>query len=94
MRQGQLALTAYMPVDEVCELIRTEVRLELDKHQAAPKPWLDVTQAARYFGYGDDRLKAGRRRIYDLVEHGRLECRRDGTRLLFRTEWLDATLSD
>lgn len=55
--------------------------------RAEPTPWLDVDAAARY-------LACERHRIYDLVSAGRLRCARDGRRLLFRREWLDAALID
>jgi excisionase family DNA binding protein len=48
--------------------------------------WLDVDAAADY-------IAAPRSRIYDLVSQGRVECRRDGRRVLFRREWLDAALN-
>jgi excisionase family DNA binding protein len=47
--------------------------------------YLNAEQAA-------DFLACGKRRIYDLVESRRLECRREGTRLLFKREWLEAAL--
>jgi excisionase family DNA binding protein len=54
---------------------------------AAPvSPWLDVEEAATY-------LRCGRQRIYDLVSQGRLRCGKDGSRSLFRREWLDDYLA-
>lgn len=53
---------------------------------AEPDPWLDVPAAARYLACGDEQ------RIYDLVHQGRLQRAKDGRRLLFRREWLDAAL--
>lgn len=51
---------------------------------AAPSsPWLDVAEAASY-------LRCDRQRIYDLVSQERLRCAKDGSRSLFRREWLDA----
>jgi len=49
----------------------------------APASWLDVDAAAAY-------LACKRQRVYDLVSQGRLQVARDGTRLLFRPEWLDS----
>jgi hypothetical protein len=89
----QLDLRATIDADAVRELLRAEVERALQERVAEPEPWLDVRQAARYLGYGDD-LERGRRRIYSLVETGRLQVKRDGTRLLFRREWLDAVLDD
>lgn len=47
--------------------------------------WLNSDQAAEYLG-------CPRSRIHDLVQLGKLEPRRDGRRLLFRREELDAYL--
>jgi len=46
-------------------------------------PWLDVRGAAAH-------LACGSKRIYDLVAQRRVRFARDGRRLLFRVEWLDA----
>jgi excisionase family DNA binding protein len=48
-------------------------------------PWLDADGAAAY-------IAATRDRIYDLVQLRKLEPRRDGRRLVFRREDLDAYL--
>lgn len=48
-------------------------------------PWLDVQAAAEH-------LACTPRRIYNLVSEGRLRGARDGRRLLFRVEWLDAVV--
>jgi excisionase family DNA binding protein len=50
-------------------------------------PWLDTRGAAEY-------LSAKPQRIHDLVQLGKLKPRRDGRRLLFRPEDLDAYLED
>jgi excisionase family DNA binding protein len=50
-------------------------------------PYLDVNEAARYLACDKDR-------IYDLKALGRLRHVRDGRRLLFKREWLDAALED
>ena len=47
--------------------------------------WLNSDQAAEHLG-------CPRSRIHDLVQLGKLEPRRDGRRLLFRREELDAYL--
>lgn len=52
---------------------------------AAPSAYLDVDAAARY-------LAAPRSRVYDLVAQRRVRHCKDGRRLLFRAEWLDAAL--
>lgn len=48
--------------------------------------WLDVERAAEY-------LACEPRRIYDLKALGRLRYGKDGSRLLFRREWLDECVS-
>jgi excisionase family DNA binding protein len=48
-------------------------------------PWLNAEDAARY-------LACSRDRLYDLVQLGKLEPRRDGRRLLFKRTDLDAYL--
>jgi excisionase family DNA binding protein len=69
-------------VDHIVERVAQRV-LEL---QADETPvWLDVDAAATYMG-------RPRRRLYDLVAQGRLEHRKDGSRLMFRRSWLDAYL--
>jgi excisionase family DNA binding protein len=57
--------------------------------QPADDAWLDAEAAARYLGYGNDCARRGRQRIYDLVSQRRLRFAKDGSRLLFRREWLD-----
>jgi excisionase family DNA binding protein len=56
-----------------------------ERDRAPSSPWLDVTEAADY-------LRCGRQRVYDLVSGGRLRVAKDGSRSLFRREWLDAYL--
>ena len=65
-------------VDQIAE--RVAERLE-----RPAESWLDVDGAATY-------IAAPRSRVYDLVSQGRVECRRDGRRVLFRREWLDRAL--
>lgn len=69
----------------VAELVTARVA-----DSTAPAPadgWLDVNAAADY-------LACKPKRIYDLVGQSRLRCMKDGTRSLFRREWLDAALED
>ena len=47
--------------------------------------WLTADQAAAYIG-------APRSRVYDLVAQRRVEHRKDGRKLLFRKQWLDAAI--
>lgn len=50
-----------------------------------PSPWLDAAEAAV-------RLRCKKRRVYDLVQQNRIPHRREGARLLFRADELDAWL--
>jgi excisionase family DNA binding protein len=49
--------------------------------------WLDVRGAAAH-------LACSTKRIYDLVAQRRVRFARDGRRLLFRVEWLDAMVME
>lgn len=68
--------------DELVDAIAERVAERVERPAEA---WLDVDGAAEY-------IAAPRSRIYDLVSQERVECRRDGRRVLFRREWLDAAL--
>lgn len=71
---------------ELVEAIAARVSdLLCERLPTRPEPYLDVNGAAEY-------LAAKRSRIYELVESGRLRTHRDGRRLLFRREDLDAAL--
>lgn len=73
------------PPDFAEELAR-RVAEQLAEVVAAPaEPYLDVDQAAAYLACDKDR-------IYDLKALGRIHFVKDGRRLLFRREWLDAAL--
>jgi excisionase family DNA binding protein len=78
------ALTVPVP-DELLRAVAEHIAAALAPllHQPQGEPYLDVDAAARY-------LSCDRQRIYDLVSAGRLEPHRDGRRLLFRSEHLDA----
>ena len=68
--------------DELVEAIAERVAERIER---PAEPWLDVKQAAAY-------IAAPESRVYDLVSQGRVECRRDGRRVLFRREWLDTAM--
>ena len=68
--------------DELVDAIAERVAERLERPSEG---WLDVGQAAEY-------VAAPTSRIYDWVSQGRVECRRDGRRVLFRREWLDAAI--
>lgn len=69
-------------LDELAE--RLAPRLS-DRIAPPRSPWLDVADAAEY-------LRCSKQRVYDLVHADRLEPRRDGRRLLFHRDHLDAYL--
>ena len=79
------ALSIDLP-DEILERIAHRAAELLAERQApASSPWVDADGAAEY-------LATSRERIYDLVALEKLTPRRDGRRLLFRREDLDAYL--
>ena len=82
-----LRLSVEFP-PEVIDAIASRVVELLADNTADRRPvagWLDVDQAAAY-------IAAKPQRIYDLKAAGRLRFAKDGSRLLFRREWLDAYL--
>jgi hypothetical protein len=70
--------------EQVNEIAARAAELLTDRQPAA-SPWLDTKGAA-------DHIAATPGRVHDLVQLGRLVPRRDGRRLLFRREDLDAYL--
>ncbi len=74
-------------LDRLAEKLAPRIALALAARHASEKEarWLNSDQAAEY-------LACSRGRLYDLVQLGKLEPRRDGRRLLFRREELDAYL--
>jgi excisionase family DNA binding protein len=76
--------TISLALDErtVAEIAR-KVAVELG---TPTEPWLTVEQAAAY-------LACPTSRIYALVSTRRLEHAKDGRRVLFRREWLDAVVA-
>jgi excisionase family DNA binding protein len=55
--------------------------------ELSASPWLDVDEAARYLRCGT------KQRIYDLVHARKLQPARDGRRLLFHRDGLNAYLA-
>jgi hypothetical protein len=89
----RLGAGAELQLDDVTMAALADLvadRLE-ERGIAEPEPWLDVDAAAAY-------LACPRSRIYDLVSLRKgnpdtgVEHRKDGSRLLFRRDWLDAAL--
>ena len=70
-------------LDHLADLIADRVAERLG---VGAEPWLSVEQAAAH-------LACPQSRIYDLVAQGRVEHARDGRRLVFRREALDASLA-
>jgi excisionase family DNA binding protein len=76
-------------VEQIADAVAARVAAILAERTTAAAntatPWLNVEEAAA-------RIKAPVSRIYDLVarEHGGLEPTRDGRRLLFHTDDVDA----
>lgn len=83
-------LILVLPPDLVEAIaVRAAAILASQRPQRIDDAWLDAEAAARYLGYGDDRARRGRQRIYDLVSQRRIRFAKDGSRLLFRRAWLD-----
>lgn len=74
-----------IPDEFIDAVARRVIELTADQRPVEAEPWLNVDQAAEY-------LAAPKSRVYDLVERGRLQYRKDGRRVLLRREWLDAYL--
>lgn len=69
-------------IDRLAELLAARLAPE----PATSSPYLTADEAATY-------LRCSRQAIYDRVHSGALEPRRDGTRLLFHRDDLDAYLT-
>jgi excisionase family DNA binding protein len=78
-----LALT--LPAELVEQIAQRAAAIVAERQTPAASPWLDTKGAAGYLACGTDR-------IHDLVQLGKLHPRRDGRRLLFRRDDLDAYL--
>jgi excisionase family DNA binding protein len=88
---GASGFVLVLPPELVEEIAaRAAAILASQRPQLPDDTWLDAEAAARYLGYGEDRARRGRQRIYDLVSQRRLRFAKDGSRLLFRRAWLDA----
>lgn len=60
-------------------------RLNRSPRNNQAEPWLTVDQAATY-------LACGKQRVYNLVSQRRVRYVKDGSRVLFRRQWLDDIL--
>lgn len=79
-------LTLALPPAVVEAIARRAAAIVADSLSSRQQPFLRVDQAAEH-------LACKPQRIYDLVSQGRLDCHRDGRRLLFRRSDLDAYLA-
>ena len=68
-------------VDQVAQRVIELLALQAPTAQQ-PESWLTVNQAADY-------LACERQRIYNLTSQRRLQYAKDGSRVLFRRQWLD-----
>jgi len=70
--------------EQVEQIARRAAEMLAERQESAVvSPWLDTKSAAAHLCCGTDR-------IHDLVQLGKLTPRRDGRRLLFRRDELDA----
>jgi excisionase family DNA binding protein len=85
---SRLALGFTVPEDFV-RLLAAEVVDELERRgvvgNAQTSPWLSSADAAEY-------LRCSKQRVFDLTSQRRLRVAKDGSRSLYRQEWLDAYL--
>ena len=85
-----LAITGFISVTDLEQVVQRIVDDALARRfDVTPEPWYDTDAAATY-------LAVKRDRVWDLVQQGKLEHRRDGDGrrgpLRFRREWLDTYL--
>jgi len=76
-------LALNVPDDFVEAVAQRATAIVIDYQAATAPPYLSTEQAAKY-------LAAKPARVHDLVALGKLTPRRDGRRLLFRRDDLDA----
>jgi excisionase family DNA binding protein len=84
-------LTVEIPaavVDAIADAVIARLPPNFTSNQGvkAGSPWLNVDQAAQYIG------DAPSSRVYDLTQQRKLTPHRDGRRLLFHRDDLDAYL--
>jgi excisionase family DNA binding protein len=78
-------LTVEVPSEVLEQVARRAAELVMKRQNVSMSPWLNTAQAAEHLCCTPDR-------IYDLVALHKLDPRRDGRRLLFRRDTLDAYL--
>ena len=79
------AVELNLPDELLEQIAQRAAAIVAESTTTASTPWLSTEQAADY-------LACKPARIHDLVQLRKLESRRDGRRLLFRREDLDAYL--
>ena len=79
------AVTVQLPDDLIEQIAQRAAEPVTERQQTTATPWLNVTEAA-------DRLRCEKDRIYDLVQQGKLQPRRDGRRVLLHRDDIDAYL--
>jgi excisionase family DNA binding protein len=84
---GTVNLALELPDELVEHIAQRAAELLAERQQANTSPWLDAKAAAEY-------LSAPVSRIHDLVQLRKLSPHRDGRRLLFKREDLDACLKE
>jgi excisionase family DNA binding protein len=77
--------TLELPDAVLEEIAQRAAALVVEQQTSSMPVWLNTADAAAYIA-----AKPGR--VHDLVQLGRLEPRRDGRRLLFKRDELDAYL--
>jgi excisionase family DNA binding protein len=85
-RQGEGAgvtpLKVELPAALVEVVAHRVLELMAEQSPSAPEPWIDVKAASEHIACTPSRL-------YALSSAGRVPCRRDGSRLLFKRSELD-----
>ncbi len=76
-------LALALPPALVEQIAERAAAIVAERQPPAASPWLNTQGAAEYLATGTDR-------IHDLVQLHKLHPRRDGRRLLFRRDDLDA----
>jgi excisionase family DNA binding protein len=80
-----IALTVELSDEQVRSIAEQAAAIVSQQQTSSAPTWLNTTDAADYIA-----AKVGR--VHDLVQLGKLMPRRDGRRLLFRRDELDAYL--
>jgi excisionase family DNA binding protein len=80
-------LTLALPDELIEQVAQRAAALLAERTPSASSPWLDTKGAAEY-------MAASPSRVHDLVQLGRLHPRRDGRRLLFKRDDIDAYIEE